>query len=91
MSYIPLPGCFFLRLHMIKSAYKSYKINIWQCLPSLGLLLRLCRIKAKVTVGLQKCPHLPQYTLLGPYNVNFEKARKPKVSMYVHHTVIYKV
>ena len=48
------------------------------------------RIKVKVTLGLQKFPHLPQYKVRS-YNSTFEQARKPILSMYVHLIVIYKI
>ena len=49
------------------------------------------RIKVKVTVGLQKFPHLPQYKTVRSYNSTLVQARKLILSKYVHLIVIYKV
>ena len=46
------------------------------------------RIKVKVTVGLQKFPHLPQYKLSGPITQLWYKLGS-LLSMYVYLIVIY--
>ena len=48
-----------------------------------------CRIKVKVTVGVYKFPHLPQYKLSGP--ITLEQDRKLILSMHVHLILKYKI